>query len=89
MLCYMKLLMFAGLFTMFMGGATEWCEERACIMPGMTERQVVMILGEPVGGKGAGELQTAPPPVPRCTWTYKSPYRLITFEDGRVVAIYD
>jgi len=75
---------------MFIGGAIEQTAKECCIRPGMSGHQVREGWGRP------DQITISDTLFPNkcatsvvCVWTYRDPYRLVVFEDGCVVRVFE
>jgi len=83
--CYIRLITCVALILMFMGSAREFAQERARIVPCMSEAQVSQMWGSPhriiTSGAGSGGDSLK---VNSYVWIYYNPYRVVVYENGAV-----
>ena len=83
--CYIRLITCVALILMFVGSAREFAQEKATIVPCMSEAQVSRMWGSPHrivtsnAGSGGDSLKTD-----SCIWIYYNPYRMVVYENGSV-----
>jgi len=83
--CYIRLVTCVALILMFMGSAREFAQEKATIVPCMSEEHVSQMWGSPHrivasgAGSGGDSLKEN-----SYAWIYYDPYRVVFYKNGAV-----